>query len=47
MQHFSNPIISSNEMIIIWVVLSNEEEYMDLKSMDRDHLNKLSITFQQ
>ena len=27
MQHFSNPIIATNEKIIIWAVLSFEEEY--------------------
>ena len=31
MQHFSNPIIATNENIIIWAVLSFEEEYMGLK----------------
>ena len=30
MQHFSNPIIATNENIIIWAVLSFEEEYMGL-----------------
>ena len=30
MQHFSNPIIATNENIIIWTVLSFEEEYMGL-----------------
>ena len=28
MQHFSNPIIATNENIIIWTVLSFEEDYM-------------------
>ena len=27
MQRFSNPIIATNENIIIWAVLSFEEEY--------------------
>ena len=30
MQHFSNPSIATNENIIIWAVLSFEEEYMGL-----------------
>ena len=30
MQHFSNPIIATNENIIIWAVLSFEEEYIGL-----------------
>ena len=30
MRHFSNPIIATNENIIIWAVLSFEEEYMGL-----------------
>ena len=30
MQHLSNPIIATNENIIIWAVLSFEEEYMGL-----------------
>ena len=30
MQHFSNPIITTKENIIIWAVLSFEEEYMGL-----------------
>ena len=47
MQHFSNPIIATNEKIIIWAVLSFEEYKWPWKSMERAHLNKLSITFQQ
>ena len=30
MQHFASPIIATNENIIIWTVLSFEEEYMSL-----------------
>ena len=30
MQHFSNPIIATNEKIVIWAVLNFEEEYMGL-----------------
>ena len=30
MQHLSNPIITTNENIIIWTVLSFEDEYMGL-----------------
>ena len=48
MQHFSNPIIATNENIIIWAVLSFEEKNIwAWQSMEHDHLNKLSITFQQ
>ena len=46
MQHFSNPVIATNEKIIICLVLSFTEEYMAWQSKEHDHLNKLSITFQ-
>ena len=43
---FPNPIIATNAKIIIWAVLSFEEEYYLCLTVN-DHLNKLSITFQQ
>ena len=47
MQHFSNPIIATNENIIIWAVLVLKKNIWAWQSMEHDHLNKLSITFQQ
>ena len=44
MQHFSYPIITTKEKIIIWVVLSFEEEYIwAWQSIERDHLSQLNV----
>ena len=54
MQHFSNPVTATNDIIIIWAVLwFEEEEYAFLllfvdhtfvwQSMERDYLNKLEF----
>ena len=56
MQHYSNPVIATNERIIIRAILGFEEECGLLslfyhiwarQLMERDHLNILSIPFQQ
>ena len=53
MQHFSNPVTATNERIIIWAALGFAEEkcvvfiIIILPHMERDHMNKLSILFQQ
>ena len=42
---FSNPVIATNERIIIWAGLGFEEECVFFL-LESDHLNKLSIQFQ-